>query len=249
MKIVYVAIVLLLCVLWWFPRRQVDAFTGKRIAILMVAIDFAPARVTAPAWRAYAERHGYEFVLMDNAHYDDKALGVAWWRVRLMRDMLASGKYSAVMHVDADTVPMRPDVGIEHWMASHGGPDTSTWLSSDYAGHGHAFGSVNFGVFVMKADAFCLDLLSSMWAERHERTDWPREQGCAEDKLQEMYSRDRARFDRHVHISAYGEMQHFLPEDAVKKAWVFHAAGRQIPAIMDVLATAMPTVQQRLAAA
>lgn len=227
--------------LWLHLRRR------RRCAILMVAVDFSPSEVTAPAWQAYADRHGYEFVLMDDAAYDDKALGIAWWRVRKMRDMLASGRYSAVMHVDADTVPVRPDVSIEQWMSSHGGADTSVWLSSDYTSHGHKFGSVNFGVFVMRPDSFCLNLLRSMWAERHQRTEWPREQGCAEDKLQRMYARDGARFHKHVHISKYGEMQHFLPRPAMRGAWVFHAAGRDVGRIHTVLGSVMPTVRRRLA--
>jgi hypothetical protein len=240
-----IAVTVLLSLALWLYMRQ--RRRRGRCAILMVAIDFSPAEVTAPAWQAYADRHGYEFVLMDDAKYDDKALGVAWWRVRIVRDMLASGEYSAVMHVDADTVPVRPDITIEQWMASHGGPDTSMWLSSDYASHGHAFGSVNFGVFVMKADAFCMNLLKSMWGERYQRTEWPREQGCAEDKLQSLFAAKKSVFHRHVHISAYGEMQHFKPSTALQRSWVFHAAGRDVPRIHTVLARAMPTVRQRLA--
>jgi hypothetical protein len=242
LALVLAAVAMLVARWAWFTLRR----RRPRVAILMVAIDFPPSKVTAPAWQAYADRHGYEFVLMDDAGYDDKSLGVAWWRVRLMRDMLAGGAYSAVMHVDADTVPVRPDVGVEQWMRSHGGPHTSAWLSSDYTSHGHKFGSVNFGVFVMKADAFCIGLLDSMWAERHQRTEWPREQGCAEDKLQHMFARERQVFDRHVHISAYGEMQHFDPETAMKGAWVYHAAGRRIPAIMATLDDVMPTVRRRM---
>lgn len=246
------ALCIICIIISWYsvhtPSHPTNWPQAPRIAVLMVAVNFAPAKVTAPVWQAYADRHGYEFVMMDDAAYDDTTFGIAWWRVRLVRDMLASGKYDAVMHVDADTVPVRPDISVEEWMRSHGGEDTSVWLSGDLGTRDH-IGSINFGVFVMKPDTFCLNLLESMWSERHARTTWPREQGCIEDKLEHIFTTRRDMFDKHVHISKYGEMQHFLPEQAMGgDSWVYHAAGRKEDEILSTMAAVMPTVRRRMSA-
>lgn len=214
-------------------QKWAEGPPSHRIAVLMVDINFAPAKVSAPAWAAYCSRHGYDFVHFTDANYDDPSVGIAWWRVRIVHNLLASGRYSAVMHVDADTVPCRPELSIEEWMAAHGSRDTACWLSQDMPEHRpstHDFGTINFGVFVMKRDGFCRALLRRMWAQRFSRTEWPREQGCLEDELQIIWRRAPRRFLDKVYISSYGEMQHFSPEEALRRGvWVFHAPGYSHP--------------------
>ena len=157
-----------------------------RIAVVMVAVGFKLGHLTVPAWRRYAERHGYEFVLAEAAGYDSWLLGVTWWRVRLVHNLLASGRYDLVLHVDADSLPARPEISVGDWVGSHGGPDTVLWLSEDIGKRRHAFGNINFGVFLMRRDALVLRLLEHMWRQRWSRWLWPAEQGAIEDAVDEM---------------------------------------------------------------
>ena len=198
----------------------------ERVAVVMVAVNFEPATVTKGAWARYCERHGYDFVCLDRADYDDASIGIAWWRVRLVHDLLAGGRYRAVMHVDADTVPVLPEVSVDDWMDARGTGETACYLSADKTSHGHSFGSVNFGVHILKRDTFCRDLLRRMWRQRYIRTKWPREQGCIEDELSSLRRHRPDLFDLKVDIAPYGEWQSFVPREALEGgSWVFHAAG------------------------
>ena len=213
-----------------------------KIAILMVAVNYEPADVSTPLWEMYCDRYGYDFIKVTDETYDDPEFGVAWWRVRKMRELL--NVYDVVMHVDGDAMPMRPDISITDWMKGHGTPSTVMWLSKDVGDDRHPFGSVNFGIFIMTSSDVCKRLLDIMWPQRFDRTVWPREQGCMEDEVQNIFATDREMYDSHIDIAEYGTMQDFT--DPYGGCWIFHAAGQRGDELMQVMRDTARSCRVRL---
>ena len=258
-SVVFVVMLVVVVHTVWSTTKKLEAFNtnpfvitrahASRIqptCVFMVNINFSPGAVASVAWKKYCQRHGYDFVELDDPSYDDASLGVAWWRIRAVQELFAIEKYDVIMHVDADTVPITLDVSIQDHMSRSKRSETILWVSQDnIAGDNPYFESINFGVFIIKNSERNLQMLRDVWEERYSRTNWPREQGAIQDWLVKNV-KSQQEWDTYFHVSRYGDWQCFGIEGPANartgnftnsvdylvnvmmpttNAWIFHAVG------------------------
>ena len=71
-----------------------------------------------------------------------------------------SGLYDFVLHVDADSLPVRPALSVANWTSTHGGAATLLWLSDDVGPRRHAFGN---GGWLCGVGGGCVGLAGLVW--------------------------------------------------------------------------------------
>jgi len=107
--------------------------------------------LSAPTFRAYAERHGYELILSDAA---DPSRPPAWAKIAQLRSLLA--RFELVVWIDADAVVVDASTDI----AAELPPDRDLALVR------HAYHNQlvpNTGVMVLRSGAYARGLLERVW--------------------------------------------------------------------------------------
>jgi hypothetical protein len=95
------------------PRRLAPG--QERICVVT---GYTPAwremgELTAAAWKAYADRHGYGFVCHVADGEDPDGRPASWMRLPLLRDVLTRQGYQRALWVDADALVTNPAVRLE----------------------------------------------------------------------------------------------------------------------------------------
>lgn len=221
----------------------------SNVAVLMINVGYPPGIYSRKMWKQYSKIHRYDFIELIDSDYDDKSIGIAWWRIRKVKELL--NKYEYVMHVDADMAPIDLSVSIDKFIKQKGSQNTIGWFSGEHLhsrwnrGCNH-FRGINFGVFILKDDSSNHKLLEEVWKERYSRTTWPREQGAIEDYLCKNISTEHFN-DRYVVIPVaqwqiMGTNEDDSPNDCLEKilqnkeqAWIYHGNGLSMDQISNLM--------------
>jgi hypothetical protein len=203
----------------------------SEIAIVMVNINDPRGTYSVPLWQQYCEMHGYDFIeLSDPLTFNKDLLHPSWWKIPLCKSVLSKGKYKFLVHVDADTLPVKLDKTIYNYIDPN---DSSVfWICRESSGVKARmdFGSINAGVFILKNDPFVYKMLNKLWCKRHKTSiKWPWEQGAIENYISKSLKKHPGK----VNILDYDTLQSFyLKEDGCnlleiekcthENAWIAH---------------------------
>jgi hypothetical protein len=111
--------------------------------------------ITRPSRRRFADLHGMTVVETTDLLCGDRP--ASWHKVVLMQHLLASGRFDAMVWLDADAIVVDPSVD----------PVSELSPQVNLAVVHHRFGPEtvpNAGVFVLRAGQWSVDLLEAMWA-------------------------------------------------------------------------------------
>jgi hypothetical protein len=200
------------------PKVEFETNSSGKItdvAVVMVNVNDPRGVYSVPLWKHYCRVHGYDFIqLKDENTFDRKQLHPSWWKIPLCASVFSQGQYKYILHVDADTIPIRENLSVSSFI-NDVNDDICIWISKEppQIKPRKSFGNINAGVFLIKNDEYTWNMLQSVWND-HEKTkvDWPWEQGSIENWIEKNYKNKE--FKDKVYMLEYGIIQSFyMPEE------------------------------------
>jgi hypothetical protein len=196
------------------PTIKFDLTTsanGAKVAVVMVNVNDPRGPYSVPLWKQYCKLHNCDFIeLSDPTTFDRNVLHPSWWKIPLCKSVFDLKKYDYILHVDADTLPLKLDDDVYNYVND---PQAVFWIckESPRVKARKDFGAVNAGVFIMKDDPYTHSMLKEIWANRHNTSvKWPWEQGAIENFISKSLKERPGK----IKILEYGTLQSFfLKED------------------------------------
>jgi hypothetical protein len=127
--------------------------------------------------KKYAEKHGYEFILVSEPY--DGSVTHAWQKIPAMIKALDDG-HKFVMYIDTDAVYNKHDITIESIIEKYPG---DILICSDESNSGGLY-KTNGGAVIAKNTQNARDLLNSWWSLRDKYTNFAFEQAAISDIYQ-----------------------------------------------------------------
>jgi hypothetical protein len=180
MEKVYLVIVLIALMFLSIIHQllQTETFeSNKKGAVLMYCtpnLFDKWARHTLYLNRKYAEKNGYDFVLISEP-YDDSVTH-AWQKIPAMVELLDKG-YDFVMYIDTDAVFNKHNIKIETILAKYPG---DILICSDETNSGGLY-KTNGGAVIARNTKQSRYLLNEWWALRHKYKEFAFEQWAISD--------------------------------------------------------------------
>jgi hypothetical protein len=191
--------------------KLVSSNSSSEIAVVMVNINDPRGPYSVPLWKQYCKMHGYDFIELDDPlTFNKSKLHPSWWKIPLCKSVFKKGNYKFILHVDADTIPIK----LENTIYNYIDPTDSSvfWICRESSGVKARmdFGSINAGVFILKNDHYVHKMLKKIWHNRYKTSiDWPWEQGAIESFISKSLKKSPGK----VNILDYGTLQSFYLED------------------------------------
>ena len=129
--------------------------------------------------KKYAEKHGYDFVLVNKPY--DKNVTHAWQKIPAMLELLK--KYEFVMYIDTDAIFYKHDIKIEKLLKKYSG---DILVCSDEKNSDGKY-LVNGGVVIAKSSKKTLDILNFWWGLRYKYKEFAFEQWALSDIVKKEY--------------------------------------------------------------
>ena len=152
-------------------EERVHDDVGHRNVLMLTAFtdDYSIGRLVDTVNRAYAERHGYQYVTRV-LPYEDMLVAIGphkkhctWYKVLLMNQLLNDEAFlqqhqvQYLMWIDADALVINPEVRVEDVIQRGGGRDLIV------AENMHAGCLVNAGVLLVRVSAWSRQLWREVW--------------------------------------------------------------------------------------
>lgn len=100
-------------------RERISAGLNATYGVMMVATpdDYLFAAQTVPIWKAYCEKHRYDFFLQEESLVEG-ALPY-WTKLRLLMELISQAKWKYVWMVDPQSLPVQFDKGWQILIKDH----------------------------------------------------------------------------------------------------------------------------------
>lgn len=203
------------------PKECIHVNKTSNVCFAMVSINDPRGYFSAQLWQDYCKRWSYDFVVLEKEIIDSNTYDMTWAKIPFCFSLFHHYDYRYIVHVDADSYPLKTHVSFEQVLSSVPmQPESSFWVGKEpsYAGRSDLpFPAINCGVFVCKNNAFMKDFLENVWAKRavtakktfHEQT-------AIESVMTDLWTRNRQEFEKQIVIVDYDVLQTFMfkqPDD------------------------------------
>jgi hypothetical protein len=100
-------------------RQRIARGFNKSYGVVMVstAAEMVHSAHTIPIWKAYCEKHGYDFFLQEESLAPEFRDG--WTKPRLLLELLSKATWRYIFMVDSNSLPVQFDQGWQYAVKEH----------------------------------------------------------------------------------------------------------------------------------
>merc|ERR1711953_638044 len=100
-------------------RRIVETLNKSQHAVVMVSTPAALtySAHTIPIWKAYCEKHGYDFFLQEESLIENTR--TQWTKPRLLLELIAKAPWKYIWMVDPESLPVNMKKGYQYAIKEH----------------------------------------------------------------------------------------------------------------------------------